>query len=71
MSDTVSFAELDRQHVELLPTRTVLSLFSTGDGGTASNGTPGIGKVGVNVLGFPLIPGSGNGIGTDGASADG
>ncbi|MGH3981337.1 MAG: hypothetical protein ACRDST_01270 [Pseudonocardiaceae bacterium] len=34
MSDTVSFAELDGQHVELLPARTVLSMFSPqgGDG---------------------------------------
>ena len=28
MSDTLSFTELEGQHVELLPTRTVLSLFS-------------------------------------------
>lgn len=28
MSNTVSFAELDGQHVELLPARTVLSMFS-------------------------------------------
>ena len=28
MSDTVSFAELDGQHVQLLPARTVLSMFS-------------------------------------------
>jgi hypothetical protein len=43
MSDTVSSAELDGQHVELLPARTVLSMFSAGDGGIASDGTPGIG----------------------------
>jgi hypothetical protein len=28
MSDTLSFAELEAQHVELLPARTVLSLIS-------------------------------------------
>ena len=28
MPDTLSFAEIDGQHVELLPVRTVLSLFS-------------------------------------------
>lgn len=28
MSNTVNFGELDRQHVELLPARTVLSMFS-------------------------------------------
>ncbi len=36
VSDTLSFAEIAGQHVELLPARTVLSLFSTGgswDGG--------------------------------------
>jgi hypothetical protein len=71
MSDTVSFAELDGQHVELLPARTVLSMFSAGDGGTASDGTPGIGSLGINVLGIPVIPGGGNGIGSPGASADG
>lgn len=42
MSDVLSFAELDGQHVELLPARTVLTVFSgscaggavPGDGGT-------------------------------------
>jgi len=34
MSATVSFAEFDGQHVELLPARTVLSMFSAqGPGG--------------------------------------
>jgi hypothetical protein len=28
MYDALSFAEIDGQHVELLPTRTVLSMFS-------------------------------------------
>ncbi len=32
MSDTVSFAELDRQHVELLPARTALSMFNAQGG---------------------------------------
>jgi hypothetical protein len=39
MSDAMSVAELTGQHVELLPTRTVLSLFSVGDQG--ANGSPG------------------------------
>jgi len=30
MSDALSFAEIDSQHVELLPARTVLSLFIVG-----------------------------------------
>jgi hypothetical protein len=32
MSDALSFAEIDSQHVELLPARTVLSLFTVGGG---------------------------------------
>ncbi len=32
MSAVLSFAEIDGQHVELLPARTVLSLFSAGGG---------------------------------------
>jgi hypothetical protein len=71
MSDKVSFAELERQHLELLPARTVLSLFSTGDGGTASNGEDAVGTLGINVLNRPLIPGGGNAVGSDGASANG
>lgn len=46
MSVALSFAEIDGQRVELLPARTVLSLFSAGSGGgscgcTASAGGPG------------------------------
>ncbi len=41
MSDAMSFTEIDGQHVELLPARTVLSLFSTGDGGRGGNGGAG------------------------------
>ncbi len=43
---TLSFAEIDSQHVELLPARTVMSLFtlsgvsgSGGDGGSGAGGT--------------------------------
>ncbi|MGH3812619.1 MAG: hypothetical protein ACRDUV_09205 [Pseudonocardiaceae bacterium] len=71
MSDTVSFAELDGQHVELLPARTVLSMFIAGDGGIGKDGTDAVGKIGVNFLGFPVIPGSGNAFGGHGASANG
>ncbi|MDQ4011879.1 MAG: hypothetical protein M3228_14580 [Actinomycetota bacterium] len=39
MSEAMSFAVLDGQHVELLPARTVLSLFSVGDSG--ANGSHG------------------------------
>jgi hypothetical protein len=46
--DALSFAEIDVQHVELLPARTVLSLFnlSGARGGDAGNGGQG-GKGGV------------------------
>ncbi|MDQ4010794.1 MAG: hypothetical protein M3228_08885 [Actinomycetota bacterium] len=72
MSDAVSFTDLDGQHVELLPARTVLSMFSAGDGGVASDGTNGQGTIGGNILGMPMpIFGQGNGVGTNGGSADG
>ena len=40
MSDALSFVEIDGQHVELLPARTVMSMFSLdgGDGGYGGNG---------------------------------
>ncbi|MGH3786369.1 MAG: hypothetical protein ACRDRG_07385 [Pseudonocardiaceae bacterium] len=72
MSDTVSPAELDGQHVELLPARTVLSMFSAAsDGGVGGNGQDAVGKVGVNMLGIPLIPGGGNATGGAGQNANG
>jgi hypothetical protein len=37
MFDALSFAEIDRQHVDLLPARTVMSLFSMGGGGGKGN----------------------------------
>jgi hypothetical protein len=37
MSDALSFAEIDGQHVELLPARTVLSLFTITGGGKVNN----------------------------------
>jgi hypothetical protein len=52
MTDALSFDELDGQHVELLPARTVLSLFSVsgpkggdaGDGGQGGTGGEAKGK---------------------------
>jgi hypothetical protein len=46
MFETLSFAEIDGQHVELLPARTVLSMFNLDaaagpQGGSAGNGGPG------------------------------
>jgi hypothetical protein len=56
MSDAVSVAELDGQQVELLPSRTVLSLFSAGGGGRGGNGgLGGFGGVGRGGLGANLI----------------
>jgi hypothetical protein len=73
MSDTVSFAELDGQHVELLPARTVMSTFSIGrtDSNTGADGLPGIGTLGISALGRDLLPGGGNGVGMPGGNASG
>ncbi|HXT44426.1 MAG TPA: hypothetical protein VN748_09970 [Pseudonocardiaceae bacterium] len=46
MSDVLSFAEIDVTHVELLPARTVLSMFRVSVAGDAGNGGQG-GKGGV------------------------
>jgi hypothetical protein len=70
MSDTVNFAD-DEQHVELLPARTVLSMFIAGDGGVGSDGANGTGSFGAMVAGIPIGPNAGNGFGADGASANG
>jgi hypothetical protein len=69
MYDAVSFAELDRQHVELLPVRTVLSMFSRQDsGGAIPNGvTPGqVGQTVLTMLGL-----STSSSGSDGSDAAG
>lgn len=57
MFDALSFAEIDGQHAELLPSRTVMSLFNAGGGGghTTSGGCSASagfdsGLVGVNAL---------------------
>ncbi len=67
MPAVLSFVELDAQHVELLPARTVLSMFSTGDGGTATSGSDSRGGWEVNVLGYkiPILPATGGGKGMD------
>lgn len=38
MPGAMSFVEIDRQHAELLPARTGLSLFSAGGGGRGGDG---------------------------------
>ncbi|MGH4009962.1 MAG: hypothetical protein ACRDTH_17725 [Pseudonocardiaceae bacterium] len=74
MSDPVSFAELDGQHVELLPARTVLSVFSAQDTGGTDTGGLAPDQVVRGLLGAmgiantsPGADGSSNG-GSDGAS---
>jgi hypothetical protein len=80
MSDAVSFTEIDGQHVELLPARTVMSLFVAGgckggDGGVGGDGGNGQGGIGVNLLNINLLGSqtnsAGNGVGGAGGSADG
>jgi hypothetical protein len=51
MSNALSFTEIDGQHVELLPARTVLSLFTAGGcGGRGGNG--GVGGTGRGASGW-------------------
>ncbi|MBV8540509.1 MAG: hypothetical protein JO063_05185 [Pseudonocardiales bacterium] len=58
MSDAVSFAEVDGQHVELLPARTVMSMFIVkggGDGGKGGAGGKAQGGIGLNVLNIDVL----------------
>ena len=78
MSDALSFCEIDGQHVELLPARTVLSVFSMGggDGGTGGGGGDAQGGLGINILSGIGVLGTGtasagNAVGGDGGSANG
>ncbi|MGH3975637.1 MAG: hypothetical protein ACRDS9_20240 [Pseudonocardiaceae bacterium] len=66
MSDTMSFAELDGQRVELLAARTVLSMFSASDAGTTPGGPDQLAR---GVMNF-LIAGSSS-PGADGSSDGG
>ncbi|MBV8539804.1 MAG: hypothetical protein JO364_16190 [Pseudonocardiales bacterium] len=83
MSAAVSFAEIDGQHVELLPARTVMSLFTAGGGGAGRGGNggqggaggTGRGGLGINLLNLNLfgdqINSAGDGIGGKGGAANG
>ncbi|HXT44428.1 MAG TPA: hypothetical protein VN748_09980 [Pseudonocardiaceae bacterium] len=84
MSDALSFVEINGQHVELLPARTVMSLLHTGggsdsgrggNGGTGGNGGQGRGGIGLNVLNIDLFGdqtnSAGDGVGGAGGSANG
>jgi hypothetical protein len=48
MPEAVNFTEIERQHLELLPVRTLMSMFVLADGATSGNaGDPGVtGKAG-------------------------
>ncbi len=83
MSDALSFAEIDGQHVELLPARTVMSMFracnSCGggeEGGTGGKGGNAQGGLGINILSGIGVLGTGTASAADatggaGGSADG
>ena len=84
MSDALSFVEIDGQHVELLPARTVMSLLHTGggensgrggNGGEGGKGGAGRGGIGVNLLNIDLfgdqLNSAGDGTGGAGGAANG
>lgn len=54
MSENLTFAEIEAQHVELLPARTVLSMISV-----ATPGTPGKPGGAIQGLGFNIWSGPG------------
>ncbi len=70
MSNNLAFAELEAQHVELLPARTVLSLFSV----PTPSPRPGVGTCGWPCTYFHSTTGNPNisiqsaGVGTGGAA---
>ena len=85
MFEALSFVEIDGQHVELLPARTVMSMFhagcgceggghgaSGGDGGVGGNGGNGQGGIGLNVLNINALGNQLNsaGDGTGGAGGN-
>jgi hypothetical protein len=83
MSEVLSFSVLDGQHVELLPPRIVLSLFSAsatgggrgGNGGHTGPGGAGKGGLGLNLINANLFGeqhnNAGDGVGGDGGIAGG
>ena len=75
MSNALSFAEINGQHVELLPARTVLSTFSMGEAGGAGGAGAGSAAGGAATASDPMVYGDlyvigGNG-GTGGAGSSG
>ena len=73
MRDASSFAEMDGLPVELLPARTVLSLFNAGTHGGDNAGTGGVSNPLFNMMSDALghqIDSAGTGVGGAGGSAD-
>lgn len=61
MSDSLSFIEIDGQHAELLPARTVLSMINKAHGGCqAGNGGDAYGGIGINLLNINGLLGHGD-----------
>jgi hypothetical protein len=55
MFDALTLTEVDSQHVELLPARTMLSMLTDSSVGAAGeSGSNSVGTPTVNVLGVPL-----------------
>jgi hypothetical protein len=84
MPDAISFSEIEGQHVEMLPARTVLSLTGGivkangqcgGNGGHGGDGGDAYGGIGVNLLNIILQPHqvneAANAYGGQGGNADG
>jgi hypothetical protein len=82
MSDALSFADVDGQHVELLPARTVMSAFRAcgceggggeegGNGGVGGNGGSAQGGLGINVLSGLGVLGTGTASAGDAAGGPG
>ncbi len=74
MYEALSFAEIDGQHVELLPARTVMSMFKACCGGGESEGGGGgnaQGGLGINILSGIGILGTGNASAGDAVGGEG
>jgi len=54
MSEVLSFAEIEGQRVELLPARTVMSLFAAGGSNAGGPGGPARGGLGVVASVIPV-----------------